>query len=59
MPKSCWPGAEALARLGLTEVSFDLTMPTMAAMLLDSERADARSAARHSPMRWTARTPPP
>jgi ATP phosphoribosyltransferase regulatory subunit len=28
-------GAEALAVLGLTEVSFDLTMPTMAAMLLD------------------------
>ncbi|MCB8880145.1 ATP phosphoribosyltransferase regulatory subunit [Acidisoma cellulosilytica] len=29
-------GAEALAVLGLTEVSFDLTLPTMAAMLLDS-----------------------
>jgi ATP phosphoribosyltransferase regulatory subunit len=29
-------GAEALAVLGLTEVSFDLALPTMAAMLLDS-----------------------
>lgn len=28
-------GAEALAALGLTAVSFDLAMPTMAAMLLD------------------------
>jgi ATP phosphoribosyltransferase regulatory subunit len=30
-------GAEALAAVGLTEISFDLTMPTMAALLLDSE----------------------
>lgn len=30
-------GAEALAAAGLTEVSFDLTMPTMAALLLDNE----------------------
>lgn len=28
-------GAEALAALGLTDISFDLAMPTMAAMLLD------------------------
>jgi ATP phosphoribosyltransferase regulatory subunit len=30
-------GAEALAAVGLTEVSFDLTMPTMAALLLEIE----------------------
>ena len=39
-------GAEALAKLGLTEVSFDLTMPTMAALLLDGANlpADRRAA---------------
>jgi ATP phosphoribosyltransferase regulatory subunit len=30
-------GAEALAAIGLTRVSFDFTMPTMAGLLLDSE----------------------
>jgi ATP phosphoribosyltransferase regulatory subunit len=43
-------GADALAALGLTEVSFDLTMPTMAAMLLDRAglAADRRAALAHA-----------
>ncbi|MCB8876629.1 ATP phosphoribosyltransferase regulatory subunit [Acidisoma silvae] len=43
-------GAEALAVLGLTEVSFDLTLPTMAAVLLDSAglAADRRAALAHA-----------
>ena len=43
-------GAEALAAVGLTEVSFDLTMPTMAALLLDSEpfKPERREALAHA-----------
>jgi ATP phosphoribosyltransferase regulatory subunit len=38
-------GAEALAAIGLTHVSFDLTMPTMAGLLLDSETFTPQSRA--------------
>ncbi|WP_419757987.1 ATP phosphoribosyltransferase regulatory subunit [Acidisoma sp.] len=43
-------GAEALAAVGLTEVSFDLTMPTMAALLLDGEgfKPERREALAHA-----------
>jgi ATP phosphoribosyltransferase regulatory subunit len=43
-------GAEALAAVGLTQVSFDLTMPTMAALLLDSEpfKPERRAALAHA-----------
>ncbi len=43
-------GAEALAAVGLTQVSFDLTMPTMAALLLDSEpfKPERREALAHA-----------
>jgi len=43
-------GAEALAAAGLTQVSFDLTMPTMAALLLDSEpfKPERRQALAHA-----------
>jgi ATP phosphoribosyltransferase regulatory subunit len=43
-------GAEALATAGLTQVSFDLTMPTMAALLLDSEnfKPERREALAHA-----------
>ena len=43
-------GAEALAAAGLTDVSFDLTMPTMAALLLDSEtfKPERREALAHA-----------
>jgi ATP phosphoribosyltransferase regulatory subunit len=43
-------GAEALAALGLTEVSFDLAMPTMAAMLLDGAglKAEHRASLAHA-----------
>lgn len=43
-------GAEALAVVGLTDVSFDLTMPTMAALLLEGEpmSADRRAALAHA-----------
>jgi ATP phosphoribosyltransferase regulatory subunit len=43
-------GAEALAAAGLTQVSFDLTMPTMAALLLDSEtfKPERREALAHA-----------
>jgi ATP phosphoribosyltransferase regulatory subunit len=43
-------GADALATVGLTEISFDLTMPTMASLLLDAEGAtgDRRAALAHA-----------
>jgi ATP phosphoribosyltransferase regulatory subunit len=43
-------GAEALTAAGLTQVSFDLTMPTMAALLLDSEpfKPERRQALAHA-----------
>jgi ATP phosphoribosyltransferase regulatory subunit len=43
-------GAEALAAVGLTQVSFDLTMPTMAGLLLDSEtfKPERREALAHA-----------
>ena len=43
-------GAEALAAVGLTQVSFDLTMPTMAALLLDDEgfKPERREALAHA-----------
>jgi ATP phosphoribosyltransferase regulatory subunit len=43
-------GAEALAAVGLTEVSFDLTLPTMAALLLDGEplKPERRAALAHA-----------
>jgi ATP phosphoribosyltransferase regulatory subunit len=43
-------GAEALAAAGLTQVSFDLTMPTMAALLLDGEafKPERREALAHA-----------
>lgn len=43
-------GAEALAAVGLTQISFDLTMPTMAALLLDSQsfKPDRREALAHA-----------
>ncbi|HEX3984643.1 MAG TPA: ATP phosphoribosyltransferase regulatory subunit [Acidisoma sp.] len=43
-------GAEALAILGLNAISFDLTMPTMAAMLLDTADlpVDRRAALAHA-----------
>lgn len=43
-------GAEALAALGLTEVSFDLAMPTMAALLLDGAafKPEHRAALAHA-----------
>lgn len=43
-------GAEALAALGLTAISFDLTLPTMAAVILDSAALpdDRRRALAHA-----------
>jgi ATP phosphoribosyltransferase regulatory subunit len=43
-------GAEALAAAGLTMISFDLTMPTMAALLLDSQsfKPERREALAHA-----------
>jgi ATP phosphoribosyltransferase regulatory subunit len=43
-------GADALATVGLTEISFDLTMPTMASLLLDAERVtgDRRATLAHA-----------
>ena len=43
-------GAEALAAVGLTQVSFDLTMPTMAGLLLDREtfKPERREALAHA-----------
>jgi ATP phosphoribosyltransferase regulatory subunit len=42
--------AEALAAVGLTQISFDLTVPTMAALLLDSQsfKPDRREALAHA-----------
>jgi ATP phosphoribosyltransferase regulatory subunit len=51
-------GAEALAAVGLTRVSFDLTCPMLVPALLDAPGSPAR-AGRRWPARWTARTPPP
>ncbi len=42
--------AEALAAVGLTQISFDLTVPTLAALLLDSQsfKPDRREALAHA-----------
>jgi ATP phosphoribosyltransferase regulatory subunit len=43
-------GADALAAVGLTEISFDLTLPTMASLLLDTEgvTGERRAALSHA-----------
>ena len=51
-------GAEALAAVGLTRVSFDLTLPMLAPTLMDDGRHHRRRPRQRWRARWTARMPP-
>ncbi len=51
-------GAEALASVGLTRTSFDLTLPTLVPVLLDDAGFAGPDRVPRWRARWIARTPP-